>query len=95
MKTEKVFNFIYAIGAAVVIFGAWQKITHRPFADVSLTIGLLTEVTIFTILGFQELFKGPSSEVATNLSRVEAVDHSELTTSINQLNNTIKKVFNR
>lgn len=95
MKTEKVFNFIYAIGAAVVIFGAWQKITYRPLADVTLTIGLLTEVAIFAILGFQELLKKPSPSEVSSYPKLEAPDNSELTNSVNQLNSTIKQIFNR
>ena len=27
------------MGAAIVIFGAWQKITHQPLADFFLTAG--------------------------------------------------------
>jgi gliding motility-associated protein GldL len=40
------------VGAAVVIFGAWAKILHKPYADFMLTVGLLTEATIFLIYAF-------------------------------------------
>ena len=32
-STEKLVNVFVCVGAAVVIFGAWQKITHQTFAD--------------------------------------------------------------
>ncbi len=94
MKLEKIFNFVFAIGAAIVVYGALQKLTHKPSADVFLNIGLMTEVCIFIILGFQELFAKKPSEVAS-YPKLEATDNSELTKSVNQLNTTIKKIFNR
>jgi gliding motility-associated protein GldL len=51
-STEKLVNIIVCIGAAVVIFGAWQKITHQRLADFFLTAGLLTEALIFTVYAF-------------------------------------------
>jgi gliding motility-associated protein GldL len=52
-KTGKVaVNFLYGMGAAVVIVGALFKITHREGADLMLTIGLLTEAVIFAISSF-------------------------------------------
>lgn len=94
MKTDKIFNFLYAFGAAIVIFGAWQKITHRPLADIFLTLGLLTEVVLFVIMAFQELFKKSSSEIVS-YTKTEKIDNSVLTDSLNNLNQTIKQVFNR
>ncbi|MFN5930822.1 MAG: GldL-related protein, partial [Sphingobacteriales bacterium] len=41
-KLNKYVNIFVSIGAAVVIFGAWAKILHKSFADIMLTIGLLT-----------------------------------------------------
>jgi gliding motility-associated protein GldL len=51
-STEKIVNVIVCVGAAVVIFGAWAKILHKPFADLMLTIGLLTEAFIFLVYAF-------------------------------------------
>ncbi|HRB19438.1 MAG TPA: gliding motility protein GldL, partial [Chitinophagales bacterium] len=48
-KTLK--NLLFGVGAAVVIVGAWAKILHLPFANIMLTVGLLTEAIIFTISG--------------------------------------------
>lgn len=51
-KGKNFLNFVYGIGASVVIFGAWMKILHLPGANLFLTIGLLTEVIIFAISAF-------------------------------------------
>ncbi len=53
-------NFFYSIGAAIVILGAWLKITHISFSlglfnldgNLALTIGLITEAIIFVIFAF-------------------------------------------
>jgi len=47
--TNRLVNVVVCVGAAVVIFGAWAKILHKPFADVMLTVGLLTEALIFLV----------------------------------------------
>ncbi len=48
-STNRLVNVIVCVGAAVVIFGAWAKILHKSFADIMLTIGLLTEAAIFLV----------------------------------------------
>ena len=49
-------NFFYSFGAAIVILGAWLKITHISFGpingNIALTIGLVTEAIIFIIFAF-------------------------------------------
>ena len=52
-KGKIVMNFVYGIGAAVVIVGAWGKILHKPWANMAITVGLLTEALIFTISAFE------------------------------------------
>jgi len=51
-STERLVNVFVCVGAAVVIFGAWAKILHKPIANVMLTVGLLTEAVIFIIYAF-------------------------------------------
>src|SRR6476619_2807709 len=51
-STERLVNVIVCMGAAIVIFGAWQKITHQPLADFFLTAGLITEAVIFMVYAF-------------------------------------------
>lgn len=49
-------NFFYSIGAAIVILGAWLKITHISLGPIdgnlALTVGLITEAIIFIIFAF-------------------------------------------
>ena len=54
---EKYVNIIVSVGAAVVIFGAWAKILHKSFADIMLTVGLLTEAAIFLLYAYLEIKK--------------------------------------
>ena len=51
-STDRIVNTLVCAGAAVVIFGAWAKILHKPFADTMLTVGLLTEAAIFLLYAF-------------------------------------------
>ena len=48
-------KYVYGLGAAVVILGAWAKILHVKGADVMISVGLLTEVLIFAISAFEPL----------------------------------------
>jgi gliding motility-associated protein GldL len=49
-------NFFYSFGAAIVILGAWLKITHITLGpingNIALTVGLVTEAIIFIIFAF-------------------------------------------
>lgn len=60
-STERLVNVIVCVGAAIVIFGAWQKITHQPWADFFLTAGLITEAIIFMVYAF---LPPPGNEMA-------------------------------
>jgi gliding motility-associated protein GldL len=57
---DKILPSLYSVGAAVVIFGAWAKILHKDFADIMLTVGLLTEALIFLTFAFQSYFQESS-----------------------------------
>ena len=48
---KQVKNLLFGLGASVVIFGALGKLTHAPWANQALTIGLITEAVIFAISG--------------------------------------------
>lgn len=95
MKTEKVVNLLICIGAAIVILGAWAKIVHRPYADLMLTIGLVTEAALFLITGIYEWFKKlPQEPVATHDKFVsQPQDNTALTLSLDRLNGTITRIF--
>lgn len=92
----RIFNFIYCLGAAIVILGAMGKLMHYSWSDVVLQIALITEAGIFVLLGFQELSQKTQSGVPQiKMPEGHVGDSWELNESINNLNNTIKKVFNQ
>lgn len=51
-KGQRTFNFIYSLGASVVILGALFKLLHVPGADLILVIGMGTEAAIFALSAF-------------------------------------------
>lgn len=50
-KVSRLVDIFVSIGAAVVIWGALQKLLHTPTADLFLKIGLSTEAAIFLAYG--------------------------------------------
>ncbi|MDE6326363.1 MAG: gliding motility protein GldL [Duncaniella sp.] len=46
---QRLFNFAYSIGAAIVIWGALFKILHLPGGNLLLSIGMGTEVLMFIL----------------------------------------------
>lgn len=44
-------NMVIGVGAAVVMIGAWMKITSHPMGNIMITVGLLTEAFLFFMLG--------------------------------------------
>jgi gliding motility-associated protein GldL len=57
---DKILPTFYSVGAAIVIIGAWAKILHLSFANVMLTVGLITEALIFLAFAFQSYFQESS-----------------------------------
>ena len=53
-KVSKAFDVLVSVAAAVVIYGALQKLLHTPIADMMLKVGLTTEAIIF--LGYGVLY---------------------------------------
>lgn len=49
---RKFFNRVYSWGAAIVIFGAMFKILHLPLGNEILMVGMIVEVLVFVIAGF-------------------------------------------
>lgn len=47
-------NFVYGMGAAIVIVGALFKIQHWPYASLILTIGMLVEAGVFAFSAFDK-----------------------------------------
>lgn len=51
---QRVFNFAYSFGAAIVILGALFKLLHLPMADIMLCVGMGTEALIFGLSAFDK-----------------------------------------
>ncbi|MBQ0057948.1 MAG: gliding motility protein GldL [Bacteroidales bacterium] len=60
LLSPKTFNYLYSIGAAVVILGSLFKLLHLPGADLMLIIGMGTEAFIFFMSAFDEPSKEPN-----------------------------------
>jgi gliding motility-associated protein GldL len=69
-STDRLVNIVVCVGAAVVIFGAWAKILHKPYADIMLTVGLLTEAAIFLIYAFLPPPGGEMAAIAEALPKM-------------------------
>jgi gliding motility-associated protein GldL len=77
-KLSKWMDVAVSLAAAVVIFGALQKILHTPIADLFLKIGLYTEAAIFAMYGIIYI-KAPladdhTSHAAKPMNPMEAMD---------------------
>ena len=85
-------DVLVSAGAAVIIFAAWAKLTHQPFADQMLTIGMWTETGIFMIYAIIEWIKpkhheedDEPAEVAENTS-LQSMDTMLKQADINPVN---------
>lgn len=62
LLSPKTFNYLYSIGASIVILGALFKLLHTPGADFLLILGMGTEAVIFFLSAFDEPSKEPNWE---------------------------------
>lgn len=72
---QRLFNYIYSIGASIVILGALFKLLKWPFADPMLIVGMVTEALVFFASAFDnpETFKEPQLE---RLERIKAASEN-------------------
>lgn len=72
---QRLFNFAYSIGAAIVILGALFKILHLPGGNTLLCVGMGTEVLMFVITAFERPPKEitPEDIVVASAGRDEEV----------------------
>ena len=84
-KFKTTMNFVYGIGAAVVIVGALFKILHLKGADIMLTVGLLTEAGIFCVSAFEPVHMDPDwSLVYPELAGADPSEGKKKTGSVSQ-----------
>ncbi|MGL4293697.1 MAG: gliding motility protein GldL [Bacteroidales bacterium] len=76
---QRLFNFAYSFGAAIVILGALFKLLHLPMADVMLCVGMGTEALIFGLSAFDKPAKNYHWEnVFPSLASDEYVEGGDL-----------------
>lgn len=76
------------MGAAIVIFGAWQKITHQAWADFFLTAGLITEAIIFVVYAF---LPPPGNEMAALAEALPKMGNSSANPAITKMEDMLKE----
>lgn len=70
---QRLFNFAYSIGAAIVILGALFKILHLPGGNTLLFIGMGTEVLMFVITAFDRPPREYQPQTDTNVVNAPTV----------------------
>lgn len=88
---KKALEVMVSIGAAVVIIGAWAKITHKPYADTLLTIGLLTEAAIFVAYSIEAFFS--KKEISQTGSGTINISTDRLSDAIEEQTKTLKSIY--
>jgi gliding motility-associated protein GldL len=90
-KVSKYMDVAVSMAAAVVIFGALQKILHTSIADLFLQIGLYTEAAIFAMYGIIYLkaeinYEGHEAGGDKGLSPMDAMNKMMKDADINPAN---------
>lgn len=78
-KGRRLLNVAYSWGAAVVILGALFKLTHLPFGNTMLFVGMITEFLVFFISGLEkpeEQYKW--EQVYPELLSINPLDKTEM-----------------
>jgi gliding motility-associated protein GldL len=73
-------DVLVSLGASVIIFAAWAKLTNQGFADAMLSVGMWTESGIFLIYAILEWVKpknhddDPSVDMGSHNSALDSMD---------------------
>lgn len=85
-----VVDVLVSAGAGVVIFAAWAKLTHKPYADTLLTVGMWTETAIFMVYAAIEWVLPTPRAKAVAPAAVQPVATREEATATSTLNTMFK-----
>jgi len=89
-------NFLYSIGASVVLLGALFKLQHWPYANIILPIGMLTEVVIFFFSAFEPSVEIPDwSKVYPQLREAYTPEEEEFEFALAPKQNTIESILEK
>jgi gliding motility-associated protein GldL len=73
-------DVLVSLGASVIIFAAWAKLTNQGFADAMLSVGMWTESGIFLIYAILEWVKpknhddDPSVDMGSHSNALDSMD---------------------
>lgn len=73
-KVSRIVDIFVSVAAAVVIWGALQKLLHTPSADFFLKLGLGTEALVFLVYGVLYLYYPPVNDFNATATTVKAVE---------------------
>lgn len=73
-KVGKFVDVLVSVAAAIVLFGALQKLMHTKIADLMLQIGLYTEAAIFLIYGIMYLYYPAMDEHEVHIPGMEKIN---------------------
>ncbi|MDE3235678.1 MAG: gliding motility protein GldL [Bacteroidota bacterium] len=73
-KVGKTVDVLVSIAAAIVLFGALQKLMHTKLADLMLQVGLYTEAAIFLLYGILYMYYPAMDEHEVHLPKEKAAD---------------------
>ncbi|MFM7765868.1 MAG: gliding motility protein GldL [Sphingomonadales bacterium] len=94
-RWKVIMNYVYGLGAAIVIAGALFKIMHWKGADLMLIVGMGTECIIFVISSFEPIHMDPDwSLVYPELAGDESADGGKKKGTITQQLDTMLKEAN-
>ena len=89
-------NFLYSIGASVVLLGALFKLQHWPYANIILPIGMLTEVVIFFFSAFEPSVEIPDwSKVYPQLREAYIPEEEEFNFHVATPQNSIEGILEK
>ena len=89
-------NFLYSIGASVVLLGALFKLQHWPYANIILPIGMLTEVVIFFFSAFEPSVEIPDwSKVYPQLREAYTPEEEEFEFAIAPKQNNLESILEK
>ncbi len=72
-----VLNYAYSWGASIVIMGALFKLTHLPYANIMLWVGMGTEVLVFFVSAFDRPYKSYKWESVFPEIKISGVSYDE------------------
>lgn len=84
-RGKRFINFVYSIGAAIVILGAMFKLLHFPFGNELLLIGMITEVIVFTLSAFDTPIRDYSWEKVFPVLTSEKKIKNNISNQFNQI----------